>query len=210
MTLRSSPTTSDSTRATVRAAHAAARRPPLIAERCLRTVFSAWMSAPDRSNTPVAARLSSSVSPSAGKASSDDAPPEISTSSNASGGTAPAIVSARRAAASLPAPGCGCSPTIVSNGSGICGRSGATTSPPAIRSPNATDAACAIAIDALPAAITETRGQSLPSCARWSRTSTPASTARIPARAMSKRSARSALRGEVSDCVWGLRRKKGR
>ena len=63
---------------------------------------------------------------------------------------------------------------------------------------NATDAACAIAIDALPAAtITETRGQSLPSCG-WSRTGTPASTARIPARDV-RRSARGAFEEEVSD-----------
>ena len=46
MTLRSSPTTSEIASVTTRPRHAAASRPPLTADRCLRTVFSAVMSAP--------------------------------------------------------------------------------------------------------------------------------------------------------------------
>ena len=45
------------------AAVAAASCPPLIADRCLRTVFSASMSAPASSRRPVVSRLSASVRP---------------------------------------------------------------------------------------------------------------------------------------------------
>ena len=55
MTLRSSPTTSEIASVRHGAAAAAASRPPLTADRCLRTVFSAWMSAPARSSTSVVA-----------------------------------------------------------------------------------------------------------------------------------------------------------
>ena len=52
----------------------------MIADRCLRTVFNAWMSAPARSSRAVVCRLSASVTPSAGTAISAEAPPDSSTS----------------------------------------------------------------------------------------------------------------------------------
>ncbi|MCY1353213.1 hypothetical protein D9M69_395480 [compost metagenome] len=55
---------------------ALARRPPLIAERCLRTQFISPMVAPDLSSALLIACLSLSVMPSAGRASSEEPPPE--------------------------------------------------------------------------------------------------------------------------------------
>ena len=58
-------------------AHAAASRPPLIAERCLRTQFISSIAAPLFSSALLIACFSASVTPAAGKASSDEAPPDI-------------------------------------------------------------------------------------------------------------------------------------
>ena len=62
MTLRSSPTTSEIARQTVGPGAAAASRPPFTADRCLRIVLSAVISAPPFSSALTAVRLSSSVS----------------------------------------------------------------------------------------------------------------------------------------------------
>ena len=73
----SSPGTSEIAKVTTCAgAAAAASRPPLIAERCLRTVLISVMVAPERNNARVTACLSASVRPGAGKASSAEPPPE--------------------------------------------------------------------------------------------------------------------------------------
>ena len=67
MTLRSSPTTSEMASVSDGPRAAAASQPPLTRDRCLRTVFSAWMSAPAFSSPSVASRLSREASaPSAG------------------------------------------------------------------------------------------------------------------------------------------------
>ncbi len=54
-----------------------ARRPPLIADRCLRTVFISPICAPDFSSARLTSCLSAKVSPGAGRASNAEAPPEI-------------------------------------------------------------------------------------------------------------------------------------
>ncbi len=63
MTLGSSPTTSEIANVRHAPGAAAASHPPLIADRCLRTVLSSWMFAPARSRWRVVACLSASVSP---------------------------------------------------------------------------------------------------------------------------------------------------
>jgi hypothetical protein len=57
-------------------AAAAARRPPLIAERCLRTQFIWVMSAPERSSARLISCLWASVSPGAGRARRAEPSPE--------------------------------------------------------------------------------------------------------------------------------------
>ena len=169
------------------------------------------MSAPARKSRPVTARLSSSGMLSIGRARSDDAPPEMSTTSCPSGGTELAISIARRAAASLPLPGCGCCPTITSSGAGASTPIGGTTRPPWTREPNTSTAAAAIASDALPAAMIHTFPTAISFRDNARRTNAPASTARMPACTICRRSIRSVCVGEVSDCVWGRRRRrKGR
>ena len=63
---------------------AMARRPPLMAERCFRTVFISTMLAPDFSSARLTACLSARVRPGAGSASSAEAPPEIRQSTRSS------------------------------------------------------------------------------------------------------------------------------
>ena len=78
MALRSSPMTSERMRfTTVPGARAAASRPPLMAERCLRTQLISRMEAPQPSSTCVVARLSSRLSPAAGAQRSAEPPPEV-------------------------------------------------------------------------------------------------------------------------------------
>ena len=116
---------------------AAASCPPLTADRCLRTVLSAWMSAPARSSVAVVCRLSSSVTPAAGTAINADAPPESSTSSESFEGTDAAYASARRPPSSLP---CGrhrmtADDVLATRGSGRAGAAAPTTTPPARSTP---------------------------------------------------------------------------
>ena len=78
ITERSSPGTSEMTRLTNRAgAAAAASRPPLIAERCLRTAFISPMRAPLLRSARFTACLSASVTPPAGSVSKAEPPPEM-------------------------------------------------------------------------------------------------------------------------------------
>ena len=79
ITAGSSPGTSEIARVSTRAgAAAAASRPPLIADRCLRTALISPIVAPRaRATRRVTACLSARVSPGAGSASSAEPPPEI-------------------------------------------------------------------------------------------------------------------------------------
>ena len=103
ITAGSSPGTSEIRRLTTRAgAAAAARRPPLMADRCLRTQFISAMLAPDFNRARLTARLSSSVRPGAGNASSAEPPPEIRQSTRSSA-ERPWTIRRIRAAAAWPA-----------------------------------------------------------------------------------------------------------
>ena len=115
ITAGSSPGTSEISSDTVRAGNAAAAsRPPLIAERCLRTQFISSIEAPERSSARLTACLSASVSPSAGSDSSDEPPPEISASTRSSS-PSPCTSSRIRAAAARPASsGTGCAASTTS------------------------------------------------------------------------------------------------
>ena len=78
MTPGSSFGTSEISHESTRAGWAAiARRPPLMAERCFRTVFISTMLAPDLSSARLTSCLSFRVRPGAGSASKAEAPPEI-------------------------------------------------------------------------------------------------------------------------------------
>ena len=111
----SSPGTSEIASVTTRAgAAAAASRPPLIAERCLRTQFISVMFAPDFSSARFTACLSSSVRPSAGAASRAEPPPEMRQRTRSSG-PSPFTSSSMRAAARRPAAsGTGCAASTTS------------------------------------------------------------------------------------------------
>ena len=86
MVAGSSPATSDmASVASCAGAAAAASRPPLIAERCLRTVLISWMSAPAASRARFTACLSASVRPGAGRLSRAEAPPDSRNSTRSSG-----------------------------------------------------------------------------------------------------------------------------
>jgi len=85
---------------------AARSRPPLIADRCLRTQLMSWMPTLCCSSVRVVSCLPRSVSPAAGTASIDDAPPESSTTKQSARGSA-ASASAWRPAAMLLSSGTG-------------------------------------------------------------------------------------------------------
>ena len=86
ITAGSSPGTSEIARVTTRAGCARrASRPPLMRDRCFRTVLISPMLAPERSSARVTACLSASVNPSTGAIQLADAPPESSTSTRSSG-----------------------------------------------------------------------------------------------------------------------------
>ncbi len=112
----SSPGTSEIISATTLAgAAAAASLPPLMAERCFRTVFISEMVAPLLSSALFTACLSSSVSPSGGSASSAEPPPEIRQSTRSSS-VSPCTSSRMRRAASRPAAsGTGCAASTTSS-----------------------------------------------------------------------------------------------
>ena len=115
MTAGSSPGTSEIISATRRAGCAAAASlPPLIAERCFLTQFISSIEAPERSSALETACLSSRVSPGAGRASSDEPPPETSASTRSSGPRPWTRSRMRRAAASPAASGTGCAASTIS------------------------------------------------------------------------------------------------
>ena len=115
MTERSSFGTSEIISATTRAGAAArAKRPPLMAERCLRTQFISEIVAPLFKSALLTACFSSSVTPSAGSAMSAEPPPEISASTRSSS-VRPWTAFKMRAAASRPAAsGTGCEASMTS------------------------------------------------------------------------------------------------
>ena len=86
---------------------AAARRPPLTAERCFLTQFISEMVAPDLSSVMFTACLSSRVRPGAGRVRSADPPPEIRHITRSSTESAPTIAMMRAAAARPAASGTG-------------------------------------------------------------------------------------------------------
>ena len=99
----------DSTRA---GCAAIASRPPLMAERCFRTVFISPMLAPDFSSARLTSCLSASVRPGAGRASRAEAPPEIRQSTQIVGRAGPSPsrgCGRRRRGPSRRAPGCAAS-----------------------------------------------------------------------------------------------------
>ncbi len=108
MTAGSSPGTSLISRLTTRAGHAAAAsRPPLMAERCLRTAFITPIGAPQASRAAFTACLSASVSPGPGSAARAEPPPETSASTRSSAPSPATSASSARAPASLFASGTG-------------------------------------------------------------------------------------------------------
>jgi hypothetical protein len=115
MTPGSSPGTSEISSVTTRAGCAiAASRPPLMALRCLRTVFISSMAAPLRSSAWLMACLSPSVRPGAGIVSSEEPPPETSAITRSSAVrpcTRPAM---RRVAARPASSGTGCAASTTS------------------------------------------------------------------------------------------------
>jgi hypothetical protein len=111
----SSPGTSLMVSVTTRAgAQAAASRPPLMRDRCLRTQFISEMLAPLLSSSRLMRCLSSSVRPSAGSVSSAEPPPEIRHSTRSSG-VRPCVQARMRCAAARPAAsGTGCEASTTS------------------------------------------------------------------------------------------------
>ena len=189
MTLGESPGTSEMRRLTSSAGWAAAaRRPPLIADRCFLTVFISPISAPEDRSARLTACLSASVRPSAGSASSAEAPPEISAMTRSSG---PALLaSARiRSAASRPrASGTGCEASTISMlRQGTPWPVRVTTSPSS--GPGQwSSTAFAIAADALPAPMTMVRP--FGGFGRWAGTTLSGSAAATAASNMARSSIR--------------------
>ncbi len=120
----------------------------MIADIRVRSALSAAIGRPRAIAASTAARFDARVSPGAGTAASDDAPPEISATRTPSGSTAAARASAARPARSLAASGRGWLATVSDQPGATRPAPGAITSPSAI-----TAAPRAIAIAALPIAI---------------------------------------------------------
>ena len=104
-----SETTSDTTLA---GEAAAASRPPLIVETCLRSVFIAEIGAPEASSASLTAISSASVRPGGGDGSSAEPPPEISAMTRSSAVRPATCSSSVRDAASPAASGTGCAASM--------------------------------------------------------------------------------------------------
>ena len=158
ITAGSSPGTSEIAIVTTRAGiAAAASRPPLIAERCLRTALISLIVAPERSSARVTACLSASVMPGAGSESRAEPPPDTR-NTNWSSDPSPRARSRMRCAAACPAAsGTGwLASTISIRSHGTPWPWRVTTSP--LSSPgHRPSKARAIAADALPAPTTTVR-----------------------------------------------------
>ena len=115
ITAGSSPGTSlMSSVTTLAGAQRTASRPPLIADRCLRTQFISSMAAPLFSSAWFTACLSSSVSPGAGIESNADPPPETRNSTRSSAVRPWASAEMRAAAARPASSGTGCEASTTS------------------------------------------------------------------------------------------------
>ncbi|MPN27848.1 hypothetical protein SDC9_175282 [bioreactor metagenome] len=115
ITAGSSPGTSEIASVSSGAGQAAsARRPPLIAERCLRTQLISPIAAPERNKASVSARFCASVIPGAGAASSAEPPPEISASTRSLALSPETRARIRAAAAAPAASGTGCAASTIS------------------------------------------------------------------------------------------------
>ena len=115
ITAGSSPGTSEIRRLTRRAGwQAVPSRPPLMAERCLRTALISPIAAPERSSAPVTACLSASAIPGAGRVSSAEPPPETRQSARSSAPSPSAMARMRAAASRPPASGTGCAASTTS------------------------------------------------------------------------------------------------
>src|ERR1043166_6219640 len=108
MCVGSSPVTSEMMSAMTGAREAAARRPPWIAERCLRTVFISWIAAPLRSRSRVTALSSSMGTSGAGSESRLEPPPESKARRRSFSFRSRTRVRISRAAVSPAASGTGC------------------------------------------------------------------------------------------------------
>ncbi len=206
MRLRSSPTTSETASVSTGAAAAAASCPPLMADRCLRTVFSSSMPAPARSRRRVVWRLSSSVMPALGAAINEEAPPESSTRSRPSRDRPRASASARRPASTLRSSGTGWLPSIHAIPGGSAGAgAGPMTSPAARLIDGVRASAAAIGADAFPTLRTcagrDTKARDSGAASADS-TRREASDESRAARKIAVRSRRRRSRPEVSSRFW--------
>ena len=151
-----SPITSETSSASTFAGHARrASRPPLIADKCLRTALISWMSAPHASSSRVTSCFSASVIGGAGSGSSAEAPPEIRHSTRSPTPAAEAISAMRSAPAAPRWSGTGCPHSFSSMRRSLATWPYLTfTRPPVTIRPNARSAARAMEAPALPAPIT--------------------------------------------------------
>ena len=103
-----SPTTSETVRLRIRAgAMALARRPPLIADTCLRTVLTSTMDIPDASSSWCSLILSASGTPGGGRLASAELPPVNTHSARSCSPRSSACLSRARAPSALAWPGMG-------------------------------------------------------------------------------------------------------
>ena len=221
MTLGSSPTTSEMTSASAGPGACAASQPPLMAERCLRTVFSAWMSAPARSSCirrrPLVVERDAfgghghqrrGAARQQDEQRSPSSRPRPVPARGARRARSRRSGSDGRRRSTRTAAGTGAGATL-------------TTRPARMRDPGRRAAAAAIAGAALPAAITRRRSRS----ARAHRRSRESSrldlgerafhqrsgaAAAIPARTIARRSCRRSGSERVSVFAWGPTRTRGR
>ena len=165
MTDGSSPGTSLISSVTTRAgAQAAAKRPPLIADRCLRTQFISEIVAPLLSNSLLIRCLSASSKPSAGSVNKDDPPPEIRHTTKSLSVSPSVMASMRRVASRPAASGTGWAASTTSMREATELSRGGVWSYRVITSPDigascghSASNACAIAPEALPAPNTSVR-----------------------------------------------------
>ena len=157
---RTSPATSETVRLTRRAgATRAARRPPLIAETCLRTAFTSTIGAPEPRRSSWRRRFSAWVTPSGGRLVSAELPPVNTAIARSPGPRSSTRSMTRRAAASERSVGRGWSASSTSTRSSAIesAPSRTATAPPSSRSPRIPSSVDAIASVALPEPTTITR-----------------------------------------------------
>ena len=137
---------------------ASARRPPLMADRCLRIAFISTIFAPLANRLLLAVCLSAKVILPAGRTISEDPPPDIKATTRSSAVNPFTAARIRHPASSLNASGVGCdaSSTSMRPAAARC-PCRVTTTPLRSTSPQAASSAAAIATEALPAPTTTQR-----------------------------------------------------